>query len=88
MEIYVIIDNISPKHDPETTASKLNLLLLAHVKIHSSLLWMSANFIAFLLLGSAFGGTFRCAADKFYLKVCFSDHWFKISLLHNSAECH
>ena len=28
MEIYVIIDNISPKHDPETTASKLNLLLL------------------------------------------------------------
>ena len=29
MEIYVIIDNISPKHDPETTASKLNLMLLA-----------------------------------------------------------
>ena len=28
MEIDLIIDDISPKHDPKTTASKLNLMLL------------------------------------------------------------
>ena len=50
------IDNISSKHDPETAASKLNLMLLT--LIHASRLWMSANFIGFLLLGSVFGHFF------------------------------
>ena len=54
--LLLCVDNISSKHDPETTASKLNLMLL--ILIHASLLGMSANFIGFFLLGLVFGHFF------------------------------
>ena len=67
------IDNISSKHDPETTASKLNLMLLT--LIHASRLWMSANSIGFLLLGSVFGHFFDTQLMNFIWKYAgFSDY--------------
>ena len=50
------IENIRGKHDPETTASKLKLMLFT--LIHASRLGTSANFIGVLLLSSVFGHFF------------------------------
>ena len=67
------IDIIRWKHDPETTASKLNLMLFT--LIHASRLWMSANIIGFLLLSSVFGHFFDTQLMNFIWKYAgFSDY--------------